>query len=111
MNILRKNNIWEKQHQGFTLNIMFLITNLCIIRIVRMAILINTTFLYEYTNNASQVQNKLYHKSIKSSAHLRISKIPFFDCIPDLLARHQINNFQNSFRRLPYVHCLCNILF
>ena len=61
MNILRKNNIWEKQHQGLILNIMLRITNVCIFRIVCMAILINTTFLYKDTNNASQDQNKLYN--------------------------------------------------
>ena len=52
MNILRKNNIWEKQHQGLTLNIMLRKTNVCIIRIVRMAILINNTFLNKDTNKA-----------------------------------------------------------
>ena len=62
MNILRKNNIWEKQHQGLTLNIMLQKTNVCIIRIVRMAILINNTFLYKDTNND---KNELHHKSLK----------------------------------------------
>ena len=98
MNILRKNNIWEKQHQGLTLNIMLRKTNVCIIRIVRMAILINNTFLYNDTNND---KNKLHHKlKTQSPCHLRVGKIPLLDCIPDLHARHQINNFQNSFRRL-----------
>ena len=97
VNILRKNNIWEKQHQGLTLNIMLRKTNVCIIRIVRMAILINTTFLYKEND-----KNKQHHKSLKTQSfcHLRVGKIPFLDCIPDLHARHQINNFQNSFRRL-----------
>ena len=62
MNILRKNNIWEKQHQGLTPNIMLRKTNVCIIRILRMAILINNTFLYKDTNND---KNKLHHKSLK----------------------------------------------